>query len=96
MYRLAMASVDLMNKYTPTLPLESQVKALKVDEALRLMKFSEFKFNKSLPERGVGIRNLLLFNSLRMTLYYLPQGETMKLHDHPSMSVINFMLQGKM
>jgi hypothetical protein len=93
-----MASVDLMNKYTPTLPLESQVKALKVDEALRLMKFSEFKFNKSLPERGVGvgIRNLLLFNSLRMTLYYLPEGETMKLHDHPGMSVINFMLQGKM
>jgi hypothetical protein len=39
LYRLAMASVDLMNKYTPTLPLESQVKALKVDEALRLMKF---------------------------------------------------------
>lgn len=91
-----MASVDLMNKYTPTLPLESQVKALKVDEALRLMKFSEFKFNKSLPERGVGIRNLLLFNSLRMTLYYLPQGETMKLHDHPDMSVINFMMKGEM
>jgi quercetin dioxygenase-like cupin family protein len=46
--------------------------------------------------KGIGIRNILMYNALRVTLYYMPKGEIMKLHDHPKMSVINFIAKGKM
>jgi quercetin dioxygenase-like cupin family protein len=54
------------------------------------------RLNEDLPLKGIGIRNILLYNSLRVTLYHLPKGETMKLHDHPRMSVVNFIAKGKM
>lgn len=33
---------------------------------------------------------------LRISLYYLPKGYTMKLHDHPKMEVISYLIKGKM
>ncbi len=44
----------------------------------------------------VGICNILDEFPLRITVYYLPQGEVMKLHDHPRMEIINYLLKGKM
>lgn len=46
--------------------------------------------------KGVGICNIMDQYPLRITVYYLPQGEIMKLHDHPTMEVVSYLLQGKM
>lgn len=37
-----------------------------------------------------------LFNDprLRLTIFHVPHGVTMKLHDHPKMHVISYILQG--
>lgn len=61
------------------------------------MRFGELQLDHaSTITSGIGIRNIFEFDSMRMTIYYLPQGEVMKLHDHPRMQVISYVLRGKM
>lgn len=45
---------------------------------------------------GIGIRNILIHGPLRITIYYLPQGGIMRLHDHPQMEVVNYVIKGSM
>ena len=33
---------------------------------------------------------------VRISLYYIPKGITMKIHDHPKMEVISYLVKGKM
>jgi quercetin dioxygenase-like cupin family protein len=46
--------------------------------------------------KGIGIRNIFEKGGLRITLYYMPEGEIMKLHNHPSMLVITYILHGNL
>jgi quercetin dioxygenase-like cupin family protein len=45
---------------------------------------------------GLGICRIYEKHPLRISLYYIPAGETMKLHDHPGMEVISYLFKGKM
>ena len=45
---------------------------------------------------GIAMGNIYFNHPLRISVYFLPKGETMKLHDHPNMEVVNYILKGKM
>ena len=45
---------------------------------------------------SIGIWSLFDSYPLRISFYYVPLGWTVKLHDHPTMEVVNYLLKGKM
>lgn len=49
-----------------------------------------------LNKKSIGIRNIYEHPELRLTIYYLSKGSTMKLHDHNNMYVTSKILHGKM
>ena len=59
------------------------------------MKFESLGLDKaSNITAGIGIRNIFKKGGLRISFYYLPKGEVMKMHDHPEMLVITFVIKG--
>lgn len=85
LHRLARASVALITRYDPAQPLAHQTQMHDVTAALMGLQLSELKVKGEQPKRGVGIQNILLYKDLRLSVYYLPAGEVMRLHDHPKM-----------
>lgn len=75
---------NLANSALPSILPQLDLTALRLDR------------HTSHIQQGVGICNFYAEQALRVTAYYLPQGEIMKLHDHPQMEIISYMLRGKM
>ena len=84
-YQLAMSSVELCKSYSRNMTLQAQCKNNKIIENLQKLKIDNFRIGKISQKSGIGIRNILIQGPLRLTLYHLPQGQIMKLHDHPNM-----------
>ena len=49
------------------------------------LKYEDLALDKTTENitAGIGIRNIFKNSGLRISLYYLPKGEVMKMHDHP-------------
>jgi hypothetical protein len=61
---------------------------------LKQLQLQDLKLSLPAHPQGIGIRNILELGGSRITLYFLPAGQTMKLHNHPSMLVISHLLRG--
>lgn len=96
LYQLAINSINLSKDYTKTQPLAIQCERYNIASTLQKISFDGLGMRPNPNASGIGIRNILLHRSLRITIYYLPQGKIMKLHDHPTMEVVNYVLKGSM
>lgn len=65
------------------------MKLLEVHE----MSLPPFKFGSKIAERT--LQTALDDDGLRISLYYMPKGTRMPLHDHPQMMVLTFILEGQ-
>jgi hypothetical protein len=45
---------------------------------------------------SMGIRTIYAHPHLRLTIYRVPQSTIMKLHDHPNMNVLSYIIEGSM
>jgi len=46
--------------------------------------------------KAIAVRNLYSHDDLRLSVYCLPKGAVMPIHDHPSMFVLTYLLLGDM
>jgi hypothetical protein len=56
----------------------------------------DLKVFPTINKKAIGIRNLFEDPNLRLTVYYLEQGNIMKLHDHNEMHVVSKVLRGRL
>lgn len=95
--KVANASILCLQKYSNKDSLERQADAQGVTRALKDLRLQDLGVNKEkLETRGVGYRNILEKKGLRITIYMLPVGETIKLHNHPAMLVVSYVIQGRL
>lgn len=59
------------------------------------MNEKDFNVFATQNKNAIGIRNIFENPNLRLTVYYLQEGNIMKLHDHNEMHVISKVLSGK-
>lgn len=96
LYQLALNSIKLSKDYTASQTLASQCQKYDILSALQRIRFEGLGMRPTASATGIGIRNILIQGPLRITIYYLPQGQIMKLHDHPQMEVVNYVIKGAM
>jgi hypothetical protein len=93
--KVASTAILCLQKYTNKESLERQAETHGVTQALRGLRLQDLAVNKEKVEpRGVGFRNILEKKGLRITIYLLPAGEIIKLHNHPAMLVVSYVVQG--
>ena len=59
------------------------------------LRFQVEELLKDFPT-SIAVRTLYSQNDLRLSVYCLPKGITMPIHDHPSMFVLSYLLLGEM
>lgn len=96
LYQLAINSIKLSKYYKATQTLASQCQKYDILSALQRIRFEGLGMQPITSATGIGVRNILIQGPLRITIYHLPQGKIMKLHDHPQMEVVNYVIKGTM
>jgi hypothetical protein len=95
--KVANAAILCLQKYSSKESLERQAEAMGVPQALRAVRLQDLTIvPEKLESRGIGYRNVLEKKGLRITIYFLPAGETIKLHNHPAMLVVSYVVQGRL
>jgi hypothetical protein len=95
--KVANSAILCLQKYTSKDSLERQAEAQGVTQSLRGLRLQDLAIcEEKLEARGIGYRNLLEKKGLRITLYFLPAGETIKLHNHPAMLVVSYVVEGQL
>ena len=87
--QLIQKSVQLVHSYDPHIPLKSQIDRIGILDSVKIP--IDTVKNTS---QVIRVRNIFAHPLLRISIYHLPKGITMKLHDHPTMNVISYILKG--
>lgn len=72
LYQLAINSINLSKDYTKAQPLAIQCEKYNIANTLHMISFDGLGIRPNPKATGIGIRNILLHGSLRITIYYLP------------------------
>lgn len=86
-----------LQKYTPKETLDRQFQSSGAIDDLIKLKVEELGIDSAkLMKSGIGYRNIVEKKGLRITLYFLPAGERIRLHNHPLMLVVSHLMKGKL
>ena len=80
-----------MRNFDPDTPLQ-QIEENQLTSHLNIF-IDDLDFQSS---GKIGVRHLYQEPDLRLSVYCLPKGSKMKLHDHPTMKVLAYILEGSM
>lgn len=81
----------MFNSFKPEIPFKNQLQ-----EYPDVLNNLDIPFVSPQKARFIGARNIFSHPQLRITIFHIPQNKTMKLHNHPHMHVLTYILQGSM
>ena len=90
--KLVIECANLVKNYNYSKPLLEQIHKTSI---VPFIDSIPFEFQKGHPQK-VGIRTIYSHKNLRLSVYHLPKNLIMKMHDHPSMQVMTYVLAGNM
>lgn len=83
--------IHMYNTFNPKLTLAEQL-----PNYPGVLNNLDIPFAPPINSRSIGARNIFSHPELRLSIFHIPHKKTMKLHNHPKMHVLTYILHGNM